>query len=417
MEFTPWRRWRTYRTRQRAALRESNRMRHEDGPAQEDLFTAAGDETEVYRPGTPVPAPRRDTVEETYGPAGRPLNRHSPFYVGFVGALGALLAIGLWSSLGRLATTLTILLVSFFLTLALNPIVEALTNRGVRRGGAVTLVFSGMLLVFLLVGLLIVPPVVDQGTQLAQNAPTYANQVLDSSLVRELNRNYDLVDRVRSEVTSRITDSAFMGQVAGGVLGAGRIVASGVFQTFTVLVLTLYFLVSLPKVKHAAYQMIPATRRPRVVSLSEEIMRRTGAYALGQAAVATINAFLSYVMMTVIGIPYAAVLAVVVGLLGLIPMVGATLGAFVVCLVALFDQPRLAIIAAIYYVVYQQVENYVIAPRIMQRTVSVPGAVTVVAALVGGTLLGVLGALVAIPVAAGLLLIYEEVVVPRQRTS
>jgi predicted PurR-regulated permease PerM len=120
-------------------------------------------------------------------------------------------------------------------------------------------------------------------------------------------------------------------------------------------------------------------------------------------------------MMMIVGIPYAAVLAVAVGFLGLIPMVGATAGAAVVCLVAVFDEPKKAIIALIYYVVYQQVENYVVAPRIMQRTVSVPGAVTVVAALAGGTLLGVLGALLAIPVAAGLLLLYDEVLLPRQR--
>ena len=119
----------------------------------------------------------------------------------------------------------------------------------------------------------------------------------------------------------------------------------------------------------------------------------------------------------VVGIPYAAVLAVTVGFLGLVPMVGATLGASLVSLVAFFDEPKKALIAIIYYVVYQQLENYVLAPRVMQRTVSVPGTVTVVAVLAGGALLGVLGALLAIPVAAGLLLIYEEVLVPRQHQA
>jgi predicted PurR-regulated permease PerM len=120
-------------------------------------------------------------------------------------------------------------------------------------------------------------------------------------------------------------------------------------------------------------------------------------------------------MMTIVDIPYAAVLAVAVGLLGLIPMVGATMGAVVVATVAVFDDPKKAVIAIVYFIIYQQTENYFVAPRIMQRTVSVPGAVTVVAALVGGALLGILGALLAIPAAAGLLLLYEEVLVPRQR--
>jgi predicted PurR-regulated permease PerM len=195
----------------------------------------------------------------------------------------------------------------------------------------------------------------------------------------------------------------------------GAAVISGIFQMLTVLVLTLFLLSNLPLVKQSAYAIVPASRRPRVISLSEEIMRRTGSYAIGQVAVATINAFCSWVMMSIVDIPYAAVLAVSVGFLGLIPMVGATLGASLVCLVAIFDEPRKAIIALVYYIVYQQVENYVVMPRIMRHTVSVPGAVTVVAALAGASLLGVLGALLAIPVAAGLLLLYEEVLLPRQR--
>jgi predicted PurR-regulated permease PerM len=143
-------------------------------------------------------------------------------------------------------------------------------------------------------------------------------------------------------------------------------------------------------------------------------MRRVGGYALGQATVATINAVCSWLMMQVLGIPYAAILAVSVGFLGLIPLVGATLGAVIVALAALTVSPTTTLVVLVYYVVYQQIENYWIVPRIMKRTVSVPGAVTVVAVLAGGTLLGVLGALVAIPVAAGLLLVYEEVLVPRQ---
>ncbi len=141
-------------------------------------------------------------------------------------------------------------------------------------------------------------------------------------------------------------------------------------------------------------------------------MRRTGSYAIGQVAVATLNAFCSWIMMTIVGIPYAAVLAVLAGFLGLVPMVGAGLAAALVCTVAVFDSPRKMVIALIYYIIYQQIENYVIVPRVMQRTVFVPGAVTVVAALAGGTLLGMLGALLAIPFAAGLLLLYEEVLLP-----
>jgi len=425
------RNWRDYRKRQRTALRESNRIRYEDEHLEHSLINdllGGGEEGTASEPspadgdaGPDSPAPGKAATPANtsgltqFGEMGRPINRHSPFYLGFLGALGALIAIGLWHSLGRLATTITILVVALFLTLALNPMVEFLGRRGLRRSLSVGIVFVGVLVVFTLLGLLVFPPVVTQGGQLIQQAPNYLDRILDTTWAQELDKNYDVLDKIRLEFNKRLTDETFISSVLGGVLGAGRAVLNGVFQTFTILILTLYFLASLPKMKKTAYSMVPASRRNRFAQLSEEIMRRTGSYAIGQVAIASINAILSYVMMLLLGIPYAAVLAVVVGFLGLIPMVGATLGAAVVCLVAFFDEPRIALFAAIYYLVYQQVENYVIAPKIMQRTVSVPGALTVVAALAGGTLLGVLGALLAIPVAAALLLLVDEVLIPRQR--
>ncbi len=430
------RRWADFRRRQRDALAASNHLTEPGAPPDgrmpertpKDVLldaAGAGSPTPPAEAGSvPAAAPaavpssarehRPGRPPTRFGEVGQPLNRTSPFYMGFVGASGALIAIGLWHSLGRLATTLTILVVALFLTLALDPLVVGLVRRGLRRAVAVAVVFAGLLLVFGLVSLVVVPPVVSQATDLTQAAPDYIQQIVHLDWVQRLDRDYQVLDKLQSEANKRIQDPNFLGQIFGGVLGAGRVLASGLFQTLTVLVLTLYFLSSLPRVKQAAYRIVPATRRPRVMSLSEEIMRRVGSYAIGQVGIATLNAFMSWLMMLIVGIPYAAVLAVAVGFLGLVPMVGATLGAAVVCAVAAFDEPRHAVIAAIYYLVYQQLENYLVAPRIMQRTVAVPGAVTVVAALAGGTLLGMLGALLAIPVAAGLLLLYEEVLVPRQ---
>jgi predicted PurR-regulated permease PerM len=358
---------------------------------------------------SPVPHRGRD-----YGTAGRPLNRQSPFYIGFIGALGVFVAYGLYRALGQLTQVITLLVVALFLTLTLNPLVEALNKRGMRRPLSVAVVFAGLLAVFTALGFVVVPPVAQQSDLLAESAPKYLNNLLSNQIIKDLDGQYHVLGKFQEEVEKLVTDSNFVSGVFGGVLGASKALASGFFAILTVLVLTLYFLSSLPRVKEAAYGMVPRSRRPRIVSLSEEIMRRVGSYAIGQVAVAAINAICSYLMMSIVGIEYAAVLAVVVGVLGLIPMVGATLGASVVCLVAVFDEPKKAVIALVYYVVYQQVENYVVAPKIMQRTISVPGAVTVIAALIGATLAGVLGALLAIPVAAGLLLIYEEVVLPRQ---
>ncbi|KNX39208.1 membrane protein [Luteipulveratus halotolerans] len=419
------RRWRTFQEQQRDALRESNRFGAATAPsaASPKSSPPRAEQQDVPPPAGATPAdaaaPSEGTapagVETSYGRLGNPINRASPIYIGFMGAIGVALAYALVHLITRLTTTLTVLLVAFFLTLALNPIVESLTRRGLRRSYAVSIVCLGLVAVFGLLGWLVVPPLVDETTQLGNNAPHIVDDFLAQQWVKDLDQDYDISAKVQEQVQKRVTDGAFVSQVFGGVLGAGKVVASGLFQAFTVLILTLYFLVSFPRVKQAAYAMVPASRRPRFISLSEEIMRRTGSYAIGQVLVATINAVCSWVMMTVLGIPYAAVLAVVVGFLGLIPMVGATLGAVIVALVAFFVEPQKALVVGIYYLVYQQFENYVIVPKVMQRTVSVPGAITVVAALAGGTLLGVLGALLAIPVAAGLLLLYEEVLVPRQQ--
>jgi predicted PurR-regulated permease PerM len=326
-----------------------------------------------------------------------------------------LTAYAVVQAIGRLDTTITLLIVSLFLTLSLNPLVEGLTRQRMRRGFAVTIVFLGLLGVFTLIGMVVVPPVASQGTELAENAPRMLDDLLRNPWVQDVDHRYQVIQRIQEEINKRIADGNLWAGIFGGVLDAGRIIAAGVFSILTVLVLTLYFLASLPSVKQAAYALVPASRRPRFISLAEEIMRRVGSYAIGQVAVAATNAFFAWIMMSLLDLQFAAVLAVAVGLLGLIPMIGATLGASVVALVAFFDEPKKALIVIIYFVIYQQLENYAVMPRIMQQTVAVPGALTVVAALAGGTLLGILGALLAIPFAAGALLIYEEVLVPRQR--
>ena len=354
-------------------------------------------------------------VGDGFGTPGRPLNRRSPFYIGFVAALGVLAAYGLMLAVTRITSVLILLVTSLFLALGLDPIVQWIQARGPRRGVAVGIVLVGVVGAFAGVLALIVPPVVIEATQLAQQAPDLVNNLLQNGQLRRLDDQYGVVTTLQEELAKRVKDQGLWTSLFGGVFGAGKAVLSGFFSTFTVLVLTLYFLASLPTVKAATYRMVPRSRRQRVTFLSEEITRRVGGYFIGQLTVATLNGVLSYVLMKILDLPYAAVLAVTVGLLGLVPMVGATIGAIVVLLVALFSSTTDAIVVGIYYVVYQQVENYLIAPRIMSRTVSVPSAVTVIAALVGASLLGVLGALMAIPAAAGLLLLYQEVLLPRQR--
>jgi predicted PurR-regulated permease PerM len=353
-------------------------------------------------------------TESRFGEPGPPVNRSGPLYIGFVGGIGALLAWNLLKLIADLSQVLTLVGVAAFLAIGLDPLVRALQNRGLRRGTAVGLVFLGVLAVFAGFIATIVPTVVTQAGELAHQLPDQIDSLRRSSLIHRLDVDYGVISNASAQLRAKLSNGDTVMQLFGGLLGAGKAVVSGFVSTVTVLVLTLYFLASLHTIAEAGYRLVPASRRPRVRSLGDEIIRRIGGYVAGQVAVATINGVLTFILLTILSVPYSIVLAISVAILGLIPLVGATLGAVIVVLVGLSQSWQTGVGIAVYYLIYQQVENYVIAPRIMARTVSVPGAVALIAALAGATLLGILGALIAIPIAAAILLLIQEVVVPRQ---
>jgi predicted PurR-regulated permease PerM len=365
-----------------------------------------------------IPVGEGDEMGRRYGLPGMPVNRAHPFYIGFMGAFGVLIAYWLIGLVGRLSSVLTLVAVALFLALGLDRTVQFVQRHlKVGRGWSIAIVFS--VVVAIVAGFIasVAPTLVAQGSQLSASLPDILDSFQESSFVQQLDRKYEIIAKLNEQLQQRLTEGDTAIQLFGGVFGAGKAVVSGAFSIFTVLVLMLYFLVSMHSMTEAAYRLVPASRRARVRLLGDEIIRRIGSYIAGQISIATLNGFFTYILLSVLGMDFRLILAITVGLFGLIPLVGATLGAIVVILVALFHSWQYALIVFIYYVIYQQVENYIIAPRIMSRTVSVPGAVTVVAALAGGTLLGVVGALLAIPVAAGVLLILQEVVIPRQARS
>ena len=345
------------------------------------------------------------------GPA---LDRGSPFLIGVLGVLGVLVGYGVVLMVLQLSSIILHIVVALFLALGVEPIVSRLVRGGLRRGWAVLVVVLGAVVRGALLGWLITPPIVEQVTALIQGAPGYLYDIQNTGWVEQLNERWHISDRILQDVQKSINQRTVV-SVFGGVLGAGRAFADGVVAVFTVVVLTLYFTAIMPTAKAAAYKLVPQSRRPRVVYLSEEISHRVGGYLLGQVCVAGINAIFSYVILVVLDLPYPAVLATVIGLLALVPIVGTIVGAVIITAVALSDGWLTALIVLSYYILYHLVETYLLSPRIMRRTVEVPPVITIVAVLAGGTLLGVIGALIAIPVAAGLLLLYHEVAVPRQQ--
>ena len=348
---------------------------------------------------------------EDLGTPGKPLPRHSPFYIGFFGAAGALLAIWLGQRILAISSVLILVVVAMFLAVGLNPLVELLMRRNLRRPWAVLVVITGVIAVLGLFVLAIAPVVTDQVTKLSDNAPQYLDQLQHNKTVRQLDAKYDVISKIQDYI-----GRGGLGQkVFGGAVGIGLKVVSTLLNAFIVVVLMLYFLASLPTIKRSFYDLAPASRRERVALLGDQILRNIGSYVLGAFVVAFCAGLSSLVFLLIIGLgAYAVALAVVVALLDVIPMIGATLGAVVVTAIGFATSPGIGLACLVFYVAYQQFENYVIYPKVMARSVDIPGSLIVIAALVGASLLGVVGALLAIPTAAAILLIVREVVLPRQ---
>ncbi len=333
--------------------------------------------------------------------------------LGFLVAAGALLAFFLGSLLLSIGNVIVLVVVAFFLAVGLDPSVEALRRRGLSRSWAVVAVTLLVLLAVTLFLFALVPVLSEQVAAIISSAPGWLRQLQTNSLVQQVDEQFQVIEKAQDFIAQGDYASALF----GGVLGISLAVLGFVANAFIVVVLTLYFLASLERTKHAIYSLVPASRRERVSHLSERILTSIGGFVAGAFVVATCAGISSLVFLVVVGLgEYAVALAAVVAVLDVIPMIGATLGAAVVVAIGFATDPKIGLFCLIFYIVYQQVENYVIYPRVMAHSVNVPGSVTVIAALVGAGLLGVVGALLAIPSAAAVLLLVREVWVPRQET-
>jgi predicted PurR-regulated permease PerM len=363
------------------------------------------------------PADRPDEPEETpvppsngrFGPLGRPLGRNT-FVTGFVFGLGVLLAYTAYIAVQNAAGVLLLIFIALFLAVGLNPAVVRLRKWGFPHGLAVATVALGIIL--LLCGGLfaLVPPVVNESSEVIDNLPGYVDQLNDNPTIRDLNERYDIIQRASSAVTPQNITRAL-----GGVLGGASLVFGTVFRVLTVLVLTIYFMAAFDRIKDGAYQLVPASRRQRVRLITDEILTKVGAYMVGALAVAILAGTSTYIFLIIAGVAYPFALAVVVAVFDLIPQIGATLGAIVVSVVGFASSLTVGIACVIFFIIYQQVENYLIYPKVMRRSVEVSDVAAIVAALLGAALFGVIGTLVAIPAVAAIQLILREVVVPRQQ--
>jgi predicted PurR-regulated permease PerM len=361
--------------------------------------------------------PKASAAPANFGAQGNPIDRSHPFYFGFVATLGALVAIVLMRALASTSQIFVLIIVALFLATGLNPAVVAIQKRGVSRTSAVAIIFISVIGFVVFFVAVVIPPVVSQGTQLINSGPTLLSELKNNSTIADLNNQFGIIDTLQSKLKEITADGTLIVSAFGGVIGVGKSVLSGTFTALTVLILTLYFITSLPQMVDLGIRFAPASRRDRVSLLTHAIISRVGSFVGSQIVIAAMASVFVLALSLALGLPYPIAIAMIVLVCGLIPLIGHFIGSSVVTIIALTQSVSIGVIAFIAYMVYVQVENYIITPRIMKRTLAVPGAVTIIAALIGTSLLGLVGGLLAVPIAASIILILDEVVFPRADNS
>jgi predicted PurR-regulated permease PerM len=324
---------------------------------------------------------------------------------------------GLYVSLGVLATAaaaaavytaravLIRALIALFLAVSLDPAVRLLTRWHLRRGLAVLviiLVSLGLTAAFLQS---VIPAVVSQFDALVKDFPGYLASVQRrSTSFRELSDRFHLTSQIETLLAS------LPARLGSGLLGLTGRLFSALFSALTVTVLTIYLMADLPRLRRGAFLLFPRAHRAQFARIADVLIDKVGAYMIGNILISIIAGLAAFAALTGLGVPFAVPLAIVVAVTDLIPMIGATLGAAVCVLVALLTTSTwpTSVLAAAFFVLYQQLENYLIAPRVMRGAVKLSPTAVLLAALTGGTVLGLIGALMTIPVAAGVTVLLSE---------
>jgi predicted PurR-regulated permease PerM len=337
----------------------------------------------------------------TQGPPGRAILRIVLIIVGVVLALYLLYL---------LRRPLSWLFIAGFIAIALSGPVNWLTRRVKRRGLAIAITYLTLLAIPITLAALIVPPIVNQGVDLAQNAPEYAqdvtNFIQDNKRLRDLNEKYDVTEKLEQEA-GKLPDK--IGDAAGVLRDVGFGLINSIFALVTILILSIFMVANGPRWRRSLLRLQPPARRERINRVLDRSSQAVGGYVAGALGQAALAAVLTYFVLLILGVPFRAPLAVLVFVADLIPLVGATIGAVIVGIVTVFvDFPTTTIIWTVWAIVYQQVENNVIQPRIQSRAIDVQPFIVVVAILFGATLFGIIGALVALPVAASIQIAMRE---------
>lgn len=367
------------------------------------------DDADPPAPATPAPRSSLPQRRSVLALADRPL------VVAFIATLGVLGGLVLGSAIASITTIIVYIVLALFVSLGLDPIVRLLERRGLSRGGGIAIVFGVFALLAIGFFVFVLPPILTQVGQFVTAFPQAVQDAVTSEWFLALPTDLqDAISAALVELSDLLAQPETIAAIGGGALAVGIGIVNGITASFIVIALTLYFLASLTGMKEALYSLAPARDRPTLSDMTERITASVGSSLIGSVTLSSINAAVVFVLHLVIGLPFAALMAFIAFVITLIPLFGSVIFWLLASGVALFSSPTQALIFFIAYLIYIQIESYVVSPRVMNRAVSIPAALVLIGALVGGALMGVIGVLVALPIMASLLLIIREIVVPKQ---
>lgn len=365
--------------------------------------------------------PKQRTDEHENTTSGLPAERRvidRPIVWGFLAAIGVLGAVALGFALVNLSVLVFSIFMAAFITVGLDPLVRWLEGRGLKRPVAILVVILALLVIAAGVIWLLAPVLIDQLTTLVRTIPGAVGRLQSEGWFDDTNAATNgILGTVVSTVGGAIQDPTFWAGVVGGVTQLAMGVISAISSGFFILVLTIYFIASYDSMKDAAYRLVSRSHRATFIGYAEQILQNVGRYLSGMVILAFINAVFSTVLLAIVGVPGALLIGVIAFFITIIPLIGTVLTTVAMSLVAFIYSPPAGLIVLIAMLIYMQVEAYVLTPRVMSKAVKVPGSVVLVSALAGGTLFGLPGALVAIPVSAGIILIIKGVVMPAKERS
>jgi predicted PurR-regulated permease PerM len=306
----------------------------------------------------------------------------------------------------QIRSTLLLLAIAIFLAVALGPAVDFVSRGRLPRAAAILIVYVLIFCVFSGVLALIVPPVINGATDLSRDIPSYVDDLRNNRAIRDFDNKYDITSKLRDEA-EKLPEK--LGDAAGALQSIAAGAVNATFQLLTILTMTFFLLLDGRRIANFLITRSGRHREERLRGIAERIYKSTSGYVAGALTITSINGILTFIVLSVLGVPFAVPLAVMMSFFGLIPLVGATIGGVLILLVTLFtDFPSATIIYGIFLIFYQQLENNVLQPFIFKRTVNVPPLAVIVAILAGSSLLGIVGALVAIPIAAALQIVIKE---------